>query len=618
MKKYFCFLLFLLSAALLCANEAYPPEIAAWQENDFNNQRKAAAELVRNFRNAVASGAKKFIIPSGDYRFDGEMVKNFYLHDLQDMEIDAAGATFWVDGRKRYDCVVMRRCRNIKLSNLTIDAYPLSYSQGKVTHIDPAEKSLTIRISPGFPEPLLPLWMSRPGHIKAIFFDPVKDRMRPTRLDWVSQLEKAGPGKYKVKVRNNSPFLPEGIVKVNDIMVLPYRGSRMGVALFDCEAIKQENVTIYGSGQMAFTEEGGKGGNHYKNCKVIRRPGTNRKIICSADILHSMKMEKGPCIENCEFAWACDDIINIHGFFSLVVRQTAPDEILAASLIMPEQFSGQQISFYRFGSLSSKGGAKVVKAELITDAALRKDAAQLPDEMKKQGMRSAGFYGRDFFLYRLKFDRNINVERYDLVENYQSSGNGAKLVNNYFHDAFARGILCRGDGAVIENNRIERVLLSGISMASENYFLEGLGPRNAAIRNNTLREVCIGMQGRTHHLEGAAILIYAAAADWHAARNVQLSKNIVIENNRILTAGTFGIFLANTNGGKIRNNTIDKVFYEPLPRETNAQIRKNAAAVYLCQSVNIEVDGNRITDPGPDVKKIFFYGPGVQGCGPQK
>ena len=64
MKKYFCFLLFLLSAALLCANEAYPPEIAAWQENDFNNQRKAAAELVRNFRNAVASGAKKFIIPS--------------------------------------------------------------------------------------------------------------------------------------------------------------------------------------------------------------------------------------------------------------------------------------------------------------------------------------------------------------------------------------------------------------------------------------------------------------------------------------------------------------------------------------------------------------------------
>ena len=219
--------------------------------------------------------------------------------------------------------------------------------------------SLEIELAPGFPEPVLPLWLERPGQVKAIFFDEKTTRMLPTRLDWVSRLEPLGSRRYRAEIRNNSPFVDPGIVKEGDTLVLPYRGYRQAVALVDCSGITLENVTVYGSGQMAFTEEGGEGGNAYRRCRVVRRPGTKRLIVCSADIFHSTKVAKGPLIEECEFSWGCDDLINIHGMFSLVSRQTAPDEVLAASIIAPEKFEGEKLRFYTFGSLAPKGSATV-------------------------------------------------------------------------------------------------------------------------------------------------------------------------------------------------------------------------------------------------------------------
>ena len=118
-----------------------------------------------------------------------------------------------------------------------------------------------------FPEPVLPLWLERPGQVKAIFFDEKTTRMLPTRLDWVSRLEPLGSRRYRAEIRNNSPFVDPGIVKEGDTLVLPYRGYRQAVALVDCSGITLENVTVYGSGQMAFTEEGGEGGNAYRRCR---------------------------------------------------------------------------------------------------------------------------------------------------------------------------------------------------------------------------------------------------------------------------------------------------------------------------------------------------------------
>lgn len=99
---------------------------------------------------------------------------------------------------------------------------------------------------------------------------------------------------------------------------------------------------------------------------------------------------------------------------------------------------------------------------------------------------------------------------------------------------------------------------------------------------------------------------------------MQLCRDIAIENNRIVTAGTFGIFLANTDGGRIAGNTIDGAFFEAIPPDADRLIRANAAAIYLTESKNVEVSGNRISNSGPDVKAPVLYGPGTMDCGPQK
>lgn len=171
MKKTLLMLAALVLALTSGANDAYPPEIAKWTEADLAAQRTRTVKLMRDFQTAVKAGAGKFVIPPGDYRFDEQPTRNFFLQDVRDLEIDASGATFWVDGRRRIDLVSMRRCRNVKLSNLTVDYYPLGHSQGRVTKLDPAAKSLEIELAPGFPEPVLPLWLERPGQVKAIFFD---------------------------------------------------------------------------------------------------------------------------------------------------------------------------------------------------------------------------------------------------------------------------------------------------------------------------------------------------------------------------------------------------------------------------------------------------------------
>ena len=118
---------------------------------------------------------------------------------------------------------------------------------------------------------------------------------------------------------------------VGSKLVLNMRGSGGGVSVSSSSGITLEDVVVYAAGSFAFHESGrSDGGNVYRRCKLAPRPGSPSIWAGAADGFHSMNQRRGPHLVDCEFSWAFDDLINIHGFINLVIERPAPDQLLLA------------------------------------------------------------------------------------------------------------------------------------------------------------------------------------------------------------------------------------------------------------------------------------------------
>ncbi len=606
-------------AAGLAAEEnwLYPAEIAAWTDEIKQGQREAAAKLMAELKEAIARGDKNFAVAPGDYRFGSKETPNFKLEKVYGLTIDARGATFWFDGRQRIDGVMLVDCREVTLRGLTIDYDPYGSSQGEIKAIDPEDRSVEITIDPGFP---LPDGWKTGGNIKAVIYGP-DGHMRDVRMDWVKTLEKL-EGKdgrtYKARFMHGWIFAYQTQVAVGDRLCLPDRSMRMAV---NCNGAGNvlEDLTIYFAPHMAFSDVGGEGGNVYRRCRVIRRPGTRRLLACNADIFHAIKNVRGPIIEECEFSHAADDFINIHGFFMLVVEQNAPDRITVLGHYGDELVEGSELEFNRLETLEPLGTAKVKAVEHITDEKILAAIRAMPAEYRKQGGRMIDLHPKAFADI-VTLDQPITVGKFDFISCLDRACRGAIIRNNYFHDGFVRGILSKSTDAVIENNRLERFGLPGIELASEAYWLEGLFPRNVRVTGNTLVECANMLTCRVPWgLHLGAISVFNEGGK--QVCKYPLSSGLVIDGNQIVDSATCGISLINVGDSAVTNNTITRPGRrQPLEMGAEAGVRDSgdpSYGIFLASCRNVKIEGNTVTNLGPFSRGEIGFGPLVEACGPQ-
>lgn len=604
--------------AVAAENQVYPAEIANWSPAEKQRQADNARKLVADFRKAVAEGRKVFVLPKDHYRFGAKDLPYWLIEKISDITIEGNGSTIWSDGRSTvHHAIRLVSCRDVTIRNITMDCDPFSYIQTTVNVVDPVKKELLVTVDPGFPRPDDPAgkWNSYIGVIKAIFLKPDGSYI-PQRLDWVKSIAPVEGGRFRVILRDNAVFNYKTPVTAGDKLVLPDRGGRNAISIDGSEKVTLEKITIYASGHMGISEVCGAGGHVYRQVRVIRRPGTGRLIACNADVFHSIMVRNGPTIDRCEFSHACDDLINIHGFFGLVVKQDAPDEAIVAIEYQPVDLTGETVTFYDWNRENIIGEVKVVASTLINDPELKKAALAMPEELRRlnSANRIRNLHPKTYPL-KLKLAKALTLPRYALVDQYAFAGRGTTIRDSYFHHSTARGVLVKTDRVKLENNRVEYIGHAGVLVASDRYFLESAVPRNVVIGGNTIADTNLFLSGQLwFNGQNAALGVFCDGRNQAFSRQaVDACRNIVIENNRIVNAPGNAILLTNTAGGRIVGNVIvapGRV--EPV--KANPELAKNYYAVYLANDEKITVKDNRLEQPGPYCRGLIGQGPNIKNC----
>lgn len=610
---------------------AIPPSAAElgtgpqWTAEQKDAQRAAAAKLLENLTATLQRGDKQFVIPPGDYRFDEKLGKEIKLDGVDGLTIEATGATFWSD---RHRGIRFKNCKNITLNGLTLDSDPLPWIQGTITALDPAAKTIDFTIEPGFQEPPsneLEL------HRRILFFDPATSLQLRNGDDYSSSVKSLGNGVWQLaKFSRGAAFMPDTYprpIQIGDRFAVLDWGTRRGnISQENCERITLSNIVVHGTTGFVFSEINGLGANRYLRCKIVRRPGTNRLLACAADGLHSYNMDRGPLIEDCEFSFAADDLIAIHGFFPLVVESTNDTSCVIAGILGTRSVvAGSKIQFYRppYGDYVTE--AVITSLEHVQDPTAIKRAQQIPGMFaeKKIMMRDAGVPD----VVRLVLDRPIQVERGDVIFSSHFCGAGAVVRNCHIHDGHVNGLIIKSNDFTAENNRIERTGLAGISLLSSVYWLEGPFFRNMKITGNTLVDNSINWEKG-----GAAIwaesLFCPSPLDLVLSRGQQ-NENLQILNNTIVRPGSFAIRVANTRGVTIEGNRIDAPFAvisDPASLDFSKKLGPGGSApsekeldtlrsafysILLLESSNFTIKDNTISNPPAGMRGEIGWGPGA-------
>jgi parallel beta-helix repeat protein len=590
-------------------NQAFPPVIAAWTEAaNFLPQRNAAVQLNKDLQAAIARGDKTFTIPPGNYRFHPDTLPNLELKNAHDLTIEATGATFWLYPFQRLDGIVMEHCRNVTLHGLIVDYYPATYPQGEITGIDPVQGFIDFQVAPGFSTP-----MDVPGHLtdaKLLHFDQKGDFIE-TKMDWVRDLQDLGNGKYRVFPKQGAAYKLKTDVHPGTVLALAGRTMRMAFYLHESDHCTLEDITVYASPHMVFTESFGEGGHVYRHCRVVTRPGTRRFIAANADIFHSIGVAHGPTIEGCEFSRSGDDLINIHGLLALAFDQPAPDQIEVLSQIAPDYPANTNLHFFNLDSLEPKGEARVLSTAPVDDPAENTTASQMITDRQLAFIKPAR-------LIRVQLDRPVNIQKYTLIAADSRVANGTIIRGNFLHDCQSHGILLKSTNGLIDGNRIDNVGIGSIGIVNAVHFMEGPFSAHMTVQNNTITRngLCSLLSRGDYIFDIGAISVTVERSK--GLSEYESNADIKVINNKIENSSNCGIFISNLDGGVVAGNTIiDPVSKEPLNLGRRMGLVNPAYGLVVANSSNIRLENNVVAKPGQFCRGPIAFIDAVKNVGPQ-
>ena len=273
-------------------------------EEEMQQQREAWQKLEGDLKTAIASGQHEFIVPPGEYRFPSS--PGFVLADVSDFTLRATGAYFWSE-RPQADLLGnpqglnLIRCHNVTVEGLTLDFDPPLWVQGRIIALDVSANTVDIAPDPDFPSP------ADFGGGQLFFFDPDGALLRQG-VPFHEGLEALPGGNLRVHVRPGqlhwmnedaqvqTAFEDASTVRVGDWVVAPFRRGH-AIRMELCESCSLVGCTVYASPGAGITEIGGAGGNCYIRHCLIRKPGTRRLWVSTADAFFSALCERGPTLE---------------------------------------------------------------------------------------------------------------------------------------------------------------------------------------------------------------------------------------------------------------------------------------------------------------------------------
>ena len=458
----------------------FPSDYYAWSDADKAQQLEAANALKAAIER-LRPGERMTIAP-GNYRLPKEGLTFIGLHDIS---VAAHGATFWVENETSGG-LIFQNCENVSLQGAVFDMASLPWLQATVISVEGPD--IIARLEPYFVKRFLALPDTHDFRMMFLLPDGSEEydskdcfiRKQSIRFEPPCSIAFSISPKVFQHWQNQLRRPQTG-----DRLVMGIRHGGGMIVSIGCGGMSFEDITIYASSGFAFFEQDfGKGGNTYRRCRLIRRPDTERLLACAADGFHSYNQRTGPMLEDCEISWTMDDLLNIHGFFSTILEQPSPNELLVTTPYGTHINKDSELELYSAPYGASLGEVQVTEcAEIPGSCNLGKE--RMADIYKSRFGLSLFDFG-PMPIHRLKLSAPVAVQPGDFLGDYTHCGAGAIIRNCHFHDSHVRGLLIKTTHALLENNHIENIALSGIILKPEFAWLEGPMPRNITIRGNVL------------------------------------------------------------------------------------------------------------------------------------
>ena len=538
-------------------------------------QRKRAREVMFLVRERFDAGRDSVVLPPGDYRFENSSrnkrgriysieFRNMKRPEEKPFRIVAAGVTFWFElpMDQTPTChfpVGFVDCENLTIEGLTVDRDPKGCMEGRIAKIDPENNRMEIVANSGTSiltefsdhteQRLLPY--NADGTFCAALY--ALQHRAPGRLKYRNIEPSDKPGYYWVNLHEKSELMKvnadplwyetygeAGTLQVGDGLSLIYTTTWV-FTLERCTGLKFIGVNNYIAKGCVHAAYGG-GGHLWKDYYSGPRPGTNQWT--GGDGIMAGRSPKGSVFDGVTMRHTTDDPFNIHAYWG-IVEQVEGRNIVQKNDKMPVEI-GDKLNFYDKTTGKSLGTARVEAID-----------------------------GR-----KLRLDGDACVFNGAVIDNPRCQEQNTVIRNCRITDSYQRILIQGAHGAVIRDNRFER-LGSGLELHS-NWFAENEGGfcRNIVVEDNFFIDVA-------NAPDAATIRVGFDPLDKRSkTRSVE---NIMIRNNTFVNSGKHAILFSKVRRGEISGNRFVDVgrAHGLLGNSTS---KEKSQAIRLDRCVEIEID----------------------------
>ena len=583
--NFFVFLIGMLIAPTLTALP-FPEGMANWSEQEKNAQRKAGSELLVRLNKAIANKDKVFVIPRGNYRFDkvtdDPRPTHVKISDARDMTIEGNGSNFFFE--TFYNGLLVNKSVNLKIKNIVMDWDPVPFTQGKVVSVDHKKNTFVFKPDKGYEKLYDKLFKS--DRLRGILFNPATRQLKAGQRGFCLKiLKKLHNDSYEVLVRGFHELkAAECGFKAGDLIAILARMHR-AVKTAGCSNVVYENVILHASPFVCFVEHGGKGGIVYRQCGIVKRPGTDRLISGNADGFNSSKALKGPTLDGCKIENIGDDFVNIHGVYYRIFKQLSPRRLI----VQPFEKNGVAkpvVAFIENETWNSLGKRTVIS---------QKQVKYLIPESKGNARKWAAAKnfkpGSKIKAFELELDQPVEIKSAAFFSVSSTTGNNAVIKNCNFTGSLARGIRLQSEDTVIENNIVKRCLGPGLTTGGQpGFWGEAVTSKNLKVYNNSFVECAIGGGNKLP----AAVMFNAPGTIGKA----EAATNIVFSGNKIIRPGYSAMLLKVCENVEVKNNTFSEIGLVPA-----YDGNKKIPPILIQGAENIKFANNSFDDIGIYVSK---------------
>lgn len=547
----------------------HPEEMMNFTENEKMNQRLSAQKLIERVTEAYKGGESEVYVEDGYYRFGSAEAPLFNLCNMENFRVIGGDGVNFIQ-ETTGTVIKLKDCKNVTVKGVKVDYADMKFIQCTITKFSDVGEPI-VRIDDNY-KGFFEKFKDRLAGNRLVYFDSndlTREIVTSNTRGFLRELVEIGNGEYQVTYRdqNTLRLTPLIDIKAGDKLVMFSRGGDHAIAVEGCECITIEDVDVYASGAFGLSEHSCIGGNVFRRLRMIRRPDTDRLMCASRDGFHSQNVKIGALIEECEFSYAEDDLLNVHCFNGVVTKKYSDTEYEVTFPLPTYLDDNTHMAFIKNGAINE---AVAVSAERIADP----DQVEKYSSMDKIILEATGRHIRTFnlpFIYRVKLNRAVEADIYGEVTSAGYSSAGLIVRNCYFHDSHCMGCIVTGPDATVENCRFERNSGTGVSLVRGGFWSEGPYPTKIVVRNNVFKE---------HN--GAFEAQYRPGVITVQCETKGLVHDISIENNVFENNWVGALFAKNVANIRFEGNKVDG-YLDREPYHEGVEIAKyNGDAESFC------------------------------------